>query len=309
MGPGMLGASSDPMHVRYVPRSWYLGFPAVSVALVALALSLVAALRAGQVGIAALSAGAMIGLLVSIAWSLRHYSFVTAGILTVLAASGMSVLGMWHLQAEVVALLAAALVFGTWCAVYYGGVTARANAEHASGVLALGGNGAAGHALIVYHSTHGGFLPAVLFAFAEGLQSQGFRVDVTTASGETPTNLAGYDLLVLGTPAYNWEPSRPILAYLERLGDLRHLPVVVVVSGGGMTERASRRMRARVHEAHGHLLDAIEIWCSRSNVELHGSADAVEILRAAGARLRVRRATRAEAGAVPMPLGAGLSHV
>ena len=62
-------------------------------------------------------------------------------------------------------------------------------------------------------------------AFSEGLVSNGWRVDVTTASKEAPTDLTGYDLLVLSAPTYDWVPAKPIQRYLERLGDLGGQPV------------------------------------------------------------------------------------
>jgi flavorubredoxin len=122
-------------------------------------------------------------------------------------------------------------------------------------------------------------------AFAEGLQAQGWQVALTTASRQTPTDLSRYDLLVLGAQAYNWCPARPIIDYLDRVGDLKGKPVVVIVSGGGMTERAMRVLQSRVVEAGGAIRDGIEIWTTRSNEERHGLSDPEAIMRRAAARL------------------------
>jgi hypothetical protein len=92
-------------------------------------------------------------------------------------------------------------------------------------------------------------------------------------------------MLVLGAQAYNWCPARPIVDYLHRVGDLKGKPVVVIVSGGGMTERAMRVLQSRVVKAGGTIRDAIEIWTSRSNEERHGLSDPEAIMRRAGARL------------------------
>ena len=40
--------------------------------------------------------------------------------------------------------------------------------------------------------------------------------------------------------AHNGCPARPIVDYLERVGDLKGKPIVVIGSGGGMTERGTR---------------------------------------------------------------------
>ena len=62
-------------------------------------------------------------------------------------------------------------------------------------------------------------------AFAEGLQAQGWYVELTTASRQTSTDLSRYDLLVLGAQAYNWRPARPVVDYFDRVGDLNGKPV------------------------------------------------------------------------------------
>jgi hypothetical protein len=117
---------------------------------------------------------------------------------------------------------------------------------------------------------------------------------MTTASRATPTDLSAYGLLVLGAPSYNWQPARPTLAYLGRLGDLKGMPVALVISGGGMTDRALKILSDRVAQAHGRIVEALEIWTARPNAERHGLADPREIMRRAGARLApstVRRGT------------------
>ena len=60
---------------------------------------------------------------------------------------------------------------------------------------------------------------------------------------------------------------------------------MVIVSGGGMTERAMRVLQTCIVEAGGVIVDAIEIWTSRSNEEHHGLTDPVAIMRRAGAHV------------------------
>ena len=154
-------------------------------------------------------------------------------------------------------------------------------------ILSEGGNGSTGRALIVHHRGRGPtqFQALVQQAFAEGLQAEGWQVDITTASRQTPTDLSGYNLLVLGAQAYNWSPARPVVDYVDRVRNLRGKRVVVIVSGGGMTERAMRVLKTRIVKAGRVIVDAIEIWTSRSNEERHGLTDPVAIMRRAGARV------------------------
>jgi hypothetical protein len=243
------------------------------------------AVQQGTPWAAAICSGVITGVLVAISWALRHFAPKMS--LGFVGAAALPVIPLWLMSpgAGVAGLAVGAAVFGTWFLIYDLGVTATANTEVVSEVVRVGAAGGAGRAFIVYHSTHGGFQPLVLRAFAEGLQSQGWRVDMTTASRATPVNVSAYDVLVLGAPSYNWQPARPTLAYLGRLGDLKGMPVALVISGGGMTDRALKIMSDRVTQAHGRIVEAIEIWTTRPNAERHGLSDPQEIMRRAGARV------------------------
>ena len=269
----------------YTPPQWRVAFPITFIALIALAGVLMFALQHGTLWVAAVCSGAITGVLVAISWALRH--FVPKMSVALVGAAAASAIPLWLMSPELgIADIAVATAFyGTWFLIYDLGVTARANTEVVSKVMSFGAAGGARRALSVYHSTHGGFQPLILRALAEGLQSQGWRVDMTTASRATPTDLSAYDLLVLGAPSYNWQPARPTLAYLDRLGDLKGMPVALVISGGGMTDRAAKILAERVTGAHGRLVQTIEIWTTRPNAERHGLSDPQEIMRRAGARL------------------------
>jgi hypothetical protein len=182
---------------------------------------------------------------------------------------------------------AAAVAFGAWYLLVEVWALGWVNRERVSPVTGRGGSGSAGRALVVYHSVAGQFQPAVERALAEGLKTQGWCVDLTTASRATPTDLSPYRLLVLGAPTFAQQPARPILAYLKRLVDLGDKPVLLVVSGQGQTAYSRDLLRKRVAAANGRIVDAIEIWTERDNAELHGLSDPVAILRREGEQLRV----------------------
>jgi hypothetical protein len=269
----------------YTPPQWRVAFPATFAVLVALAAGLMFALQRQHEVWAGLCGGATAGVLVSISWAVRHFAPKLSA--AVVGAAAVPALLPWLLSAGAgaVDIAVAAVLFGTWYLVYDVGVTGRANAEIESDVVSFGAAGGARRALIVYHSTHGGFQPSVLHAFGHGLQMHGWQVDMTTASHATPLNLSAYDLLVLGAPSYNWQPARPVLAYLGRLGDLKAMPVALVISGGGMTERALKILSDRVTQAHGRIVEALEIWTTRPNAERYGLSDPQEIMRQAGTRV------------------------
>jgi hypothetical protein len=271
----------------YTPSAWRPASLVVFAAMMGLADALLVAWWTGTSWGLAASTGAMVGFILSIAWALRRYLPAVAAALLASAIALTIALSRHSLPAAEGGVVVATALFGAWFLTYDVWFTGRANAEVVSPVTTLGGTGSAGRALIVHHQGHGSrhFQARIQRAFAEGLTSQGWQVDITTASRETPTDVSRYQLVVLGAQTYNWCPAGPIVDYVERLGDLKGKPVVVVISGGGMTDRAMRVLQEQLVKARGTIVEAIEIWTSRPNEDRHGLSDPVAIMRRAGARL------------------------
>lgn len=211
---------------------------------------------------------------------------LAAPVVAIGAATGLA---QWWFHPEVTGgVVWAAVLSGAATYAFIAGlILPRANREHEAPVTDLGGSGEAGRALIVYHSIGGRFQPAIERALAEGLQTQGWQVQMTTASQVTPTDVSTYQLLVLGAPAVAQHPARPVVDYLKRVGDLRGKPVALVVSAGGMGGPALRSLHNQVAAAHGRVVADIEVWTDRDNVPRHGLSDPEAILRREGARLKV----------------------
>jgi hypothetical protein len=271
----------------YTPPIWQLAALLVFMATMGLADAGLVAWWIGSVWGTAAACGTIVGLAISVAWAVRHYRPAVSIGLLVIAVTAASLLTRSSFGAAGFSVFVALVTWGIWYLTYDVWFTGRANAEFVTPVIRLGEDGRAGRALIVYHRGRGPghFQARMQRAFAEGLRAQGWQVDITTASHQAPTDLSTCDLLVLGAQAYNWCPARPVMDYIDRVGDLEGKPVVVIVSGGGMTERAMRILRTRIVKAGGVILDAIEIWTSRSNEERHGLSDPEAIMRQAGARL------------------------
>ncbi len=153
------------------------------------------------------------------------------------------------------------------------------NAEVPSDIEVLNPTGASGTALMVYHPGRSSFPRIIHHAFAEGLASTGWRVEITTASSQAPTDLSGYNLLILGTPTYNWLPSQPIQQYIHRLGDLRGKPTIAIVSAEGYYGVSLPAMEQLVHRANGNLIRSIALTTGYNNVD--GITNPVEIMHRA----------------------------
>ncbi len=146
----------------------------------------------------------------------------------------------------------------------------------------LNPEGQAGTALVVYHPGKTDFQKDVSTAFAEGLVSNDWRVEITTASSQAPGDISGYDLLALGGPIYYSRPSRPISNYLSRLGDLQGKPTVTMNTAMGPDKSSNAILTKQVEKANGDLINDVLLRSVASNEDEYGNTDAVEIATLAG---------------------------
>jgi hypothetical protein len=117
--------------------------------------------------------------------------------------------------------------------------------------LAPSGTTERGRALIVVHPGFTDFTDRVARAFGEGLSEAGWRVELTTASSNAPTDLSGLDLLVLTAPVYWYAPALPIQRYVRRLGGLGGKAVAILLTAAVSGDRALRVAERLVTDAHG----------------------------------------------------------
>jgi hypothetical protein len=175
-------------------------------------------------------------------------------------------------------LIAAVATFVALFVAWQGLLGFVVNAEVLSDIEILNPNGSTGTALLTYHPGRSGYQEMITHAFSEGLVSNGWRVEITTASKEAPTDLSGYDLLVLSAPTYDWEPAKPIQRYLERLGDLGGQLTAVIVSAAGTTSLSLPMMEDQVREANGDLVASYALWTLVPNRVTYGIDDPEEIM-------------------------------
>ncbi len=83
-------------------------------------------------------------------------------------------------------------------------------------------------ALVVYQQGLSSGPKDAAYTFADGLVASGWRVEITTASPEAPSNLSDYKLLVLAYPIYGARPGEVATRYVDRLGNLQQINVVTI---------------------------------------------------------------------------------
>jgi hypothetical protein len=170
-------------------------------------------------------------------------------------------------------LVIAVLILVTGVAVLY----FATSLEVVSSIEVLNRGGERGTALVVYHPGLTGFHEKVTSAFAGGLVSNGWRVEMTTASSQAPADLSSYDLLVLADPAYPWTPNLPIKRYLSRLGDLGGQNTAIIVTAIGMGGPSISAVDRLVRAANGDLVQSLLLHSLAPNEEIYGASEPEEI--------------------------------
>ena len=116
-------------------------------------------------------------------------------------------------------------------------------------------------ALVVYQPGYTGFPKDISYAFADGLASSGCRVEITTASSQTPSNLSRYSLLVLGFPVYAGNTENAVVRYLNRTGNLNGINTVLLAADGlNSPDLGIDNMKQEVQAANGTVYDSLALW-------------------------------------------------
>ncbi len=115
--------------------------------------------------------------------------------------------------------------------------------------------------LLIYHPGLTSFAHDIAYTFADRLASNDWRVEITTASSQAPTNIAEYDLLVLIWPIYDFNPGPTLTNYVNRIGDLQGRDTVIVTIGGGVNPfNAQDAMKQIVQNANSAVRDSVTIF-------------------------------------------------
>ena len=158
-----------------------------------------------------------------------------------------------------------------------GFVLFKINTDYVSGIDVLNVDGSE-TALIIYHPGLSSFMKDVTYAFADGLVENGWKVEITTASSQAPTDLSEYSLLAVGSPIYAGNPSPTIKRHLERIGDLQEMDTVILITSGG-NSTSDITMQQMAEEYNGTVKTVIEVFNQEPN---EGNAKAVDLAEQAG---------------------------
>ena len=129
-------------------------------------------------------------------------------------------------------------------------------------------------ALVLYHPGLSSFSHDVSYAFADGLVSNGWRIEIATSSIEAPTNLSKYSLLVISSNTYAFTPDSPTTRQLERIGNLNRIQTVLLTLGAGSAQESQKALETTIQASNGTILQSLVLYSMAPN---EGDRSATEI--------------------------------
>lgn len=156
-------------------------------------------------------------------------------------------------------LIAVFVVFATFAGLLLAGVISR---EVVSEIDVMNANGSK-TALVVYQPGFSSFPRDASYAFADGLASSGWRVEITTASSEAPSDLSKYSLLTLAYPVYGGTAGTAVVRYVNRISDFDGInTVIIALQGGDEPSLTIDTLKQQVQAANGNFLEGLSLSTS-----------------------------------------------
>jgi hypothetical protein len=129
-------------------------------------------------------------------------------------------------------------------------------------------------ALILYHPGLTSFSHDIAYAYADGLVSNNWRVEITTSSIQAPTDLSNYDLLVVLSNTYAFTPDKPTMRQLDRMGNLDGIQTVLITLGAGSAQESKTSLESTVSASNGDIVQSLLLYSMAAN---EGEKAATEI--------------------------------
>ena len=152
-------------------------------------------------------------------------------------------------------LIVTFVAFGAFAGLLMSGILSREVVSEIDVINADGGK----TALIVYQPGFSSFPRDVTYAFADGLASSGWRVELTTASPQAPSDLSKYSLLALTYPIYGGTPGTAIVNYVNNISSLNGVDTVIIACGGGDSGESVEPLKQQVQAANGTFYDMLAL--------------------------------------------------
>ncbi len=121
-------------------------------------------------------------------------------------------------------------------------------------------------ALVIYHPGLTDYARNITYTYAEALAANGWKVDISTVSAQTPTDISNYSRLVLTWAIYDFNPAPTITNYVHRIGNLNGIDTTIITIGGGLDPfNAGASMNKIIEDANGNVVQSLASLRSNRN--------------------------------------------
>ncbi|MCW4010719.1 MAG: hypothetical protein NWF05_08890 [Candidatus Bathyarchaeota archaeon] len=115
------------------------------------------------------------------------------------------------------------------------------------------------NALVVYQPGFSSFPKDISYAFADGLASNGWRVEITTASTQTPSDVSKYKLIALAYPVYGGTVGTAIVSYIDRIGNFNGINTVGIACAGEDSGESIEPLMEKLQNANATFYDSLAV--------------------------------------------------
>ncbi|MCW4023877.1 MAG: hypothetical protein NWF01_02440 [Candidatus Bathyarchaeota archaeon] len=168
-------------------------------------------------------------------------------------------------QVILILLIALVVVFIVFISIAGMLMSGMINREIVSEVEILNADGTK-TALIVYQPGFSSSPRDYSYAFAEGLAASNWKVEITTASPQAPSDLSKYSLVTFAFPVYGGTAGTAVVSYINRIGDLGGVDTVILACGGGdVKENLNPPLKQQVQDANGNFYKGLSLSAQDSS--------------------------------------------
>jgi len=121
-------------------------------------------------------------------------------------------------------------------------------------------SGTTGTAFVAFRPGVTFFSEDITNEFVRGLIESDWRIEITTTSSETQTNMTGYDIIFLSCPVNGGAPHQSMKDYLARADFEGKDVVLILTSGGDNSTPAMTVYRSLVISANGVVHSEYSYW-------------------------------------------------
>lgn len=132
--------------------------------------------------------------------------------------------------------------------------------------IELGSNSAPTKVLIIYDPDPFYNLDQqICEAFGSVLANHNFKVTIATVAATKHLNLSSYQLYVLCSNTYNWDPDWAIVRFIDKDTSFTNKKVIAITLGSGATIHAQKTLEKLIKHRKARLIDSKSFWLKKPN--------------------------------------------